>query len=231
MAGTAYAAATGGYRPARWNAWALALTIGLQLGVAALLVCLAPAPADMKVAARSLAIFSVELDAPPPPPPPPPPAAPARPDDAPVTPRAVVAPLPQVPSPLPAAVIAVSTAAVAADAPPAPPVPAAAPAPPAPPAVTAGDLSSTMIDATPPRYPRESRRRREQGVVVLMVRLSADGRVATISIARSSGHSRLDDAARDAVRRWRWSPRIVNGTAVEVQGTIEIPFVLTRDPR
>lgn len=84
-----------------------------------------------------------------------------------------------------------------------------------------------MIHAPPPKYPRESRRRREQGVVLLAVLLSAEGRVAEIRIARSSGHSRLDTAARDAVRGWRWSPTLRDGVAVQVSGTVEIPFVLT----
>lgn len=109
-------------------------------------------------------------------------------------------------------------------APPAPPV-IAPPAPTGP--VNVGDLSSRMITLVTPRYPMESRRRKEQGTVYLLVTLGTDGLVAEIRIARSSGHERLDKAALDAVRKWRWSPTIRDGEAVPVQGTVDIPFTLT----
>lgn len=94
------------------------------------------------------------------------------------------------------------------------------------PAPAAADLSSTMIVAEPPRYPLESRRRREHGAVRLMVQLRADGCVDHVSVARSSGFERLDKAALDAVRRWRWSPTTRAGEAMIVRGVVEIPFVL-----
>jgi len=84
-----------------------------------------------------------------------------------------------------------------------------------------------MIHAPAPRYPRESRRRREQGTVLLAVLLSVEGHVIDIRVARSSGHARLDGAARDAVGKWRWSPTLVDGVAAQVSGTVEIPFMLT----
>lgn len=106
-----------------------------------------------------------------------------------------------------------------------------APPPPAPPPVAAGpvrvsDLDARAITIVPPKYPVESRRRREQGRVVLMVTLSPDGSVDTVELARSSGFDRLDKAALDAVRRWRWSPTVRDGVAVAVKGTVDIPFVL-----
>jgi protein TonB len=84
-----------------------------------------------------------------------------------------------------------------------------------------------MVHAPPPRYPIESRRKREQGTVILAVVLTTDGTVADVRIARSSGYSRLDEAARGTVKKWRWSPTVRGGVAVQVRGTVEIPFVLT----
>jgi len=78
----------------------------------------------------------------------------------------------------------------------------------------------------PPSYPVECRRRKEQGTVFLAVVLATDGTVANVSIARSSGSERLDKAALQAVRKWRWSPTIRNGAPVMVQGTVDIPFIL-----
>ncbi|MGB3931838.1 MAG: energy transducer TonB [Sphingobium sp.] len=93
--------------------------------------------------------------------------------------------------------------------------------------IAAANLSASMIHAPPPRYPRESRRLREQGTVVLELLLSAEGRVRDIRVLRSSGYARLDDAARSAVSRWRWSPTVVSGVAVQVRGNVEIPFILS----
>ncbi len=109
-------------------------------------------------------------------------------------------------------------------APPPPPTPAAPSAPMGP--VSVSDLGAKMISMTPPSYPVECRRRKEQGTVFLAVVLATDGTVANVSIARSSGSERLDKAALHAVRKWRWSPTIRDGAPVMVQGTVDIPFIL-----
>ncbi|HWL46406.1 MAG TPA: energy transducer TonB [Sphingomonadaceae bacterium] len=167
-----------------------------------------PAPAPLVVDLISVA-------------PPPQPEAPPEPVVPVKTVRAaVVVPAPVVVTPAAAPPpIAVSTT-------PPPPHPVAVVAPPAPKTVTASDLSTTMLFAKPPRYPIESRRKHEQGVVTLSLVLGLDGRVAQISLARSSGFERLDKAALDAVRYWRWSPTVRNGQPVTVRGFVEIPFVL-----
>jgi protein TonB len=46
----------------------------------------------------------------------------------------------------------------------------------------------------------------EQGRVELDVYILADGSVGEIKLKRSSGYSRLDQAAADAVRQWRYQP-------------------------
>lgn len=167
-------------------------------------------------------------------PPPPQPAAvdtppPAAPEIYAPTPRII---LPQESPPIPVAVSPNMTSAPSPvlQAPPAPapvPTPPRQPTPPALAQVAGGDLSSTMIEGSPPRYPIESRRRREQGTVILELVLGTDGKVSEIRVAQSSGHSRLDAAAIGAVRKWRWSPTVRDGTPVLVRGTVEIPFILT----
>jgi protein TonB len=135
----------------------------------------------------------------------------------------VIAPMPPVvlstSAPIPAVVH------IAPQAPVAPAAPAVAP--PAPPSiVSADDLGTRMISGRPPRYPVQSRRHREQGVVELLLIVAFDGAVETISVSRSSGFARLDEAALDAVRRWRWEPTLRNGAPVKVRGVVEIPFQL-----
>lgn len=108
---------------------------------------------------------------------------------------------------------------------PPPPKPVAVAAPPAGP-VTVGNLDERLIEGKPPRYPVESRRKREQGTVVVRLLIGTDGRVADISIAQSSGFARLDQAALQAIRGWRWQPVIREGQPVEVRGLYTMPFTL-----
>jgi protein TonB len=114
--------------------------------------------------------------------------------------------------------------AVSPPSPPAPPAPPAAPSPPT--TVQGGNIGTAMISAKPPRYPMDSRRKHEQGTVVLSVTLGVDGKVSSVSVQRSSGFASLDNAAREAVRQWRWAPTMRNGEPVLVRGVVEIPFVL-----
>ena len=116
----------------------------------------------------------------------------------------------------------------------APPAPAAAPAPKAAAApasagsgpVSVANLNTNLMSGAPPSYPMGSRRKREQGTVVLRLVISPEGRVTDISVSRSSGFEALDDAALAAVRKWRWSPKMMDGRAVAITGLVMIPFVL-----
>ena len=90
--------------------------------------------------------------------------------------------------------------------------------------------SPPMIDtveyvrAPPPVYPRESQRKREHGTVVLRVLVDSLGRPAQIQIEHSSGHERLDTAARDAVAKFLFRPYEVNGVATPAQVLVPIGF-------
>jgi periplasmic protein TonB len=57
-----------------------------------------------------------------------------------------------------------------------------------------------------PRYPATARRLGIQGTTLLRVFVSTDGRVTDVAVERTAGHGDLDDAAADAVRRWRFEP-------------------------
>jgi len=78
------------------------------------------------------------------------------------------------------------------------------------------------------RYPPTSMSRKEQGTVLLRVLVDAAGFVQKIEIARSSGHSQLDNAARDAVQRAHFRPVLRDGEAVEAWGVVPIEFRLDR---
>ncbi|WP_374593304.1 energy transducer TonB [Sphingosinicella sp.] len=208
-------AKSGGYQPARLD-WRMLLVVGaLHVGLGAVLIRTQVIPPHSVQTAMDL----LDLSAPPPAPEAPPPPELAE---------------PEIYVPPPAVEFARETPPIVATADQpqaAPPAPVAikaplAPRPAAPPTLVADDLGATMISAKPPSYPFESRRKREQGTVVLALTLGTDGNVADIRLAKSSGYDRLDRAALGAVRHWRWSPTIRDGVAVAVRGTVEIPFVL-----
>lgn len=109
---------------------------------------------------------------------------------------------------------------------PPPPKQVAVAAPPPTGPVTVGNLDERLLEGNPPRYPMESRRKHEQGTVVVRLLIGTDGRVSDISIAQSSGFERLDKAALQAIRGWRWQPIIRDGQPVEVRGLYSMPFTL-----
>jgi periplasmic protein TonB len=79
-----------------------------------------------------------------------------------------------------------------------------------------------------PRYPPQSRRLGEQGVVVLRVVIDESGRACSIQIESSSGHERLDRAARDAVASAAFRPYLEDGAPRRALVLIPIEFYLNR---
>lgn len=80
---------------------------------------------------------------------------------------------------------------------------------------------------TQPDYPPSARRGDEQGKVVLSVLIGADGRVADVKVAQSSGFARLDQAAVNEARaHWRLRPATRNGTPFEQWLTLGVVFRL-----
>lgn len=123
------------------------------------------------------------------------------------------------------------TAVEAPPPPPAPPAPAPAPEPPPAPApVATGPRAVGIgeIQCTPPQptYPSQSRRMGETGKAVVRLTTDDTGRVVKTAVVSSSGSSRLDQAAVDAVQRMRCKPYVENGRAIAVTAQQPIAFEL-----
>jgi protein TonB len=73
-----------------------------------------------------------------------------------------------------------------------------------------------------PVYPVGARDAGIQGVVILEVRVEADGRVGSAGVVRSVPE--LDQAALDAVYQWEFRPTLLNGAPVPVIMMITIQF-------
>lgn len=93
--------------------------------------------------------------------------------------------------------------------------------------VTPPDFSAAQLDNPGPRYPMLSKRNREQGTVMLKVLVSPDGRAQELGIETSSGFKRLDEAALDTVRRWKFLPAKQAGRAVAAWVLVPVTFALS----
>ena len=77
-----------------------------------------------------------------------------------------------------------------------------------------------------PQYSDEARKAKYQGVVVLMVVITLDGRATNIQVVKSPGLG-LDEKAIEAVRQWKFRPAVgPSGKIVPTQVPIEVTFRL-----
>lgn len=198
---TAQAASQGAnaYHAARrFSASGIAGIVAAHLGIFALLASLdvVPLPAPLV----TLMVHIV-----PPAPPPSPEIVPPRPRPVERKPLPRPQPVPrQQPQMLAAQTEAPSAAAEAPVAKEAPPPPAPTPAPAAPAPVTQARFDADYLQNPAPAYPALARRMGEEGKVVLRVFVEPTGRPSQIEIKAGSGSPRLDQAAQDAVWRWKF---------------------------
>jgi len=85
-----------------------------------------------------------------------------------------------------------------------------------------GESRAVRVRFSPkPPYPALSRELGEEGVVLLRISVSAGGEFEQVQLLRSSGFIRLDRAARDGVRSWRFDAAWQGGQPVA--DSIDIP--------
>jgi len=96
-------------------------------------------------------------------------------------------------------------------------------------AISAQDISSLLIQRVEPVYPDDARYARIEGVVILRITIGTNGSIK--SVKATSGPPQLIPAAALAVRQWQYESYVLEGNAVEVQTTVEIPFKLARAAR
>ena len=141
-------------------------------------------PPEIAVAAPAVAapVITVTIAPPPPPPAPPPPPPP---------------PAPPPPPPAP---------------PPPPPAPPPPPPPPPKPMLRVAPVLDAARNCRKPEYPAASKRLEQEGTVVLRILIDEGGKVVESRIETSSGHTRLDEAARAALSQCQFKPGTVDGT-------------------
>jgi protein TonB len=153
--------------------------------------------------------------------PPPPPEAPPPP------PKLSPPPPPFIPPP---------EVQIAITPPPASTITAVTPTPPPPAAMTPVAVAriparvAPVIDAArncaKPEYPPSSARAEETGTVALRFWIDEEGHAVKSEVVRSSGHKRLDEAARQALSLCRFKPGTLDGKPVLMTGDIQYVWKL-----
>ncbi|WP_343670290.1 energy transducer TonB [Paraburkholderia heleia] len=150
-----------------------------------------------------------------------------------VQPKSRPAPLPVAEAPSQRAIESAAPSAPAA-----PTSPAPTPPTPAPQAAAATDAKPAMALSAPknvshldcrivqPDYPTLSRRRGETGTAFVHFVVGLTGKIENIELKKSSGSTRLDDAALDAMRQSSCKPYLENGEAVRAAYTQPFEFSL-----
>lgn len=140
------------------------------------------------------------------------------PTPTPVTPQAVAAePVPVAEPTLPApAVVTKNIEAVEK--------PVAKPEPE--PVIEQANFGIAYLHNPAPSYPRMSMRKREHGRVLLRVTVSAKGEAEKVELEKTSGFTRLDEAAIKAVKEWKFEPAKRNSQAFRSIGIVPVNFSL-----
>ncbi len=86
--------------------------------------------------------------------------------------------------------------------------------------------SAAYLRNPKPQYPPMSRRLGETGRSIIRVLVGADGSAKNVRLQRSSGFDRLDQAALDAVRRWRFVPGTRGGVPEDMWFNVPIVWRL-----
>ncbi len=201
-------------RGGRWLSWGL--IAGVHVGALAAVVWGRTGELPTRTAMPMMVSFIVEQ--------PKPQAEPLPPPKRP--------PPPERPKPKPQMVASTAPTPVPMEAPPMEELPTevvqAPPPEPAPPAPTVPpNFVAAYLNNPAPQYPYLSKQRREEGTVMLRVLVNARGTADQVLVERSSGFSRLDEAAVEVVqKRWRFVPAKQGDEAVAAWVLIPMIFKL-----
>jgi periplasmic protein TonB len=115
-------------------------------------------------------------------------------------------------------------------APPAPYVPTVAvaavtaPAPPAAPKIVLPSSDADYLNNPKAKYPRASHAMREEGTVRFEVLIGANGLPQDVKLNKSSGYERLDSAALEVIKTWKFTPGTSNGVPMAMSRIVPYTF-------
>ncbi|TAK63807.1 MAG: energy transducer TonB [Methylobacter sp.] len=86
------------------------------------------------------------------------------------------------------------------------------------------NFNAAYLNNPAPKYPSVSRRLGEEGLVLLNVQVTADGAAGSVELQTGSGSDRLDEAALEAVKKWRFVPAKRGDQAVSASVVVPVRF-------
>ena len=99
------------------------------------------------------------------------------------------------------------------------------PAAPAAPVAVGGEIKQAkLISAVQPQYPALAKAQHVSGGVTIDALIDANGRVTTMKVI--SGPTLLQQAAMDALKRWKYQPAMLDGKSVPIHLSVTIQFRL-----
>lgn len=87
-------------------------------------------------------------------------------------------------------------------------------------------FNAAYLNNPTPNYPSISRRLGEEGLVLLLVLVTADGATDSVALQTGSGSTRLDEAALEAVKKWRFTPAKRGDQAISASVVVPVRFSL-----
>lgn len=158
-----------------------------------------------------------------------PPEVPPPPEPTPVAekPPPPIEPVPQPPAPQAITTPALPPVVTAAAPPTAEPSRPPVSVPPPPEQIDSAPVfNAAYLNNPTPVYPPVSRRMGEQGLVLLRVFVTARGDANAVEVKAGCGHPRLDRAAQDAVKQWKFVPAKRGEQPVDAWVVVPIRFSL-----
>jgi TonB family protein len=89
--------------------------------------------------------------------------------------------------------------------------------------ISQGISGGVLLQKVLPVYPSEARQLHVKGTVVLAGTINERGQIEDVKLV--SGPSLLAGAAMDAVRKWRYSPYLLNGKPIRKETEISVTFI------
>jgi TonB family protein len=90
------------------------------------------------------------------------------------------------------------------------------------------DLSAPeAVTKVDPAYPQDLMHDRVEGTVILYAIIHADGSVGEVKVLEGFD-DRLNENARKALEQWRFRPGTKDGTPVEIEAVVRVPFRVPR---
>ena len=93
-------------------------------------------------------------------------------------------------------------------------------------AAGSGRTAPAFIAGSRPAYPQAARKARWEGAVIVRIFIEADGTVASAAVKAGSGYDILDEAAVQAVKKWRYSPAKEGGAPIASLHDVRVRFSL-----